>query len=71
MKHIADCRILQSIVVIKTILQAVLTSVCCTFHQLIQICAGYCDGKKPYSSKYGETSSYIIRHYESLISFRI
>ena len=70
-KNITNRCILQSIVVLKCILQRTLSSTCSTFHQLINVSTADSNGKQSYSSQYRETSSHIIRHHKSIVTFFI
>ena len=68
-KNVAQCRILQCIVLLKCILKCVLSSGSCALHQFIDICSADCDRQKSYCGENRETSSDIIRNNESLITF--
>ena len=47
-KNVAQCRILQCIVLLKCILKCVLSSGSCALHQFIDICSADCDRQKSY-----------------------
>ena len=68
-KNVADRRIHHRIILLIRIVQRMLSCICSAFHQLVYICTAYCDRKKPYRRQYGETSAYVIRNYEALITF--
>src|SRR5699024_7341294 len=68
-QDVADRRILHCIVLCKIILKCSLSSRCSTFHQLVDVSSAYSDRKQTYCCEHGETSSHVIRHNESLITF--
>src|SRR5699024_9899817 len=68
-KDISYRCIFHCIVVSEIILDRSLSSCCCAFHQLVNVSAAHSDRKQSYCCQYGETSSYIVRYYERLITF--
>ena len=71
MKNVADHCVFHSVILLKRSIQCQLTATCCTFHQLGNISTADCNRQKTYSSQNGETASYIIRYYKSLIAFLV
>ena len=68
-KDISHCRIFHGVVVLECILECSLSSCRRAFHQLVDVRAAHRDRKQAYRRQYGETSAYVIRYNEGLITF--
>ena len=69
MQNIAERRIQHRVILFIRSVQRHLASACGSFHQLHDIRAAYRDRKKAHSRQHRETSSHIIRHYKTLVTF--